>query len=181
MNCPQCQTPMRESEVGDVTIDECTKCRGMWFDRGNFEEVKDEVLPELGWMEWDEWKDDLEFRVRQNLLHCPKCGDIALTTIRDPKSATEISICTRCQGTWLATGQFINIVNALLEEADRKSAPEYVRILLGQAKEMLSDPDAMRVEWKDFRTVLKLLYRRFFVEHPKLKGTLVGIQDSLPL
>jgi Zn-finger nucleic acid-binding protein len=181
MNCPQCKTVMKENVVGDVTINDCTQCRGMWFDRGNFEEVKDEVLPELGWMELDEWKDDLEFTVRQDSFNCPKCGDIALTTISDPKSATELSTCTQCQGTWLATGQFLNFVNALLEEADRKSAPEYVRILLGQAKEMFSDPESMGAEWKDFRTVLKLLYRRFFVEHPKLKSTLVGIQESLPL
>jgi Zn-finger nucleic acid-binding protein len=55
--------------------------------------------------------------------------------------STEISICTQCKGTWLATGQFLNLINALLDEANQKPAPELVKISLQQAKEMLTNPD----------------------------------------
>jgi len=112
---------------------------------------------------------------------CPKCPDIALTTIQDRKSNTEISICTQCKGVWLATGQFLNLINALLEEADQKSAPELVKISLQQAKEMLTRPDAIISEWEDLKSVLVLLEHRIFIEHPKLKSLIVGLQKSLPL
>ena len=94
---------------------------------------------------------------------------------------TEISICTQCEGIWLPTGQFLNLINELLDEAKQKSAPEFVKISLQQAKEMLTSNDSIISEWNDLKTVLRLLTYRIFIEHPKLKSFIVGLQKSLPL
>jgi Zn-finger nucleic acid-binding protein len=94
---------------------------------------------------------------------------------------TEISICTQCEGIWLPTGQFLNLINELLDEAKQKSAPEFVKISLQQAKEMLTSNDSIISEWQDLKTVLGLLTYRIFIEHPKLKSFIVGLQKSLPL
>jgi Zn-finger nucleic acid-binding protein len=126
------------------------------------------------------WKKQAEFKVRQDPNFCPKCRNVALTTIQDQQSVTEISICTRCKGTWLATGQFLNLINALLDEVNQKSAPEIVKISLQQAKEMLTSPDSIISEWQDLKTVLGLLKHRIFIQHPKLKNLIVGLQKSLP-
>lgn len=181
MKCPQCKEQMKRSTISEITINECPRCRGMWFDHGELDAVKDEVLPEMGWLQIDTWKEQAEFKARMDPNFCPQCGDIALTTVQDQQSATEISICTQCKGTWLATGQFLNLINALLDEADQKSAPELVKISLRQAKEVLTSPDSLISEWQDLQSVLALLKHRIYIQHPKLKSLIIKLQKSLPL
>lgn len=33
-SCPSCREPMRPSTMGDVTLDYCLRCRGIWMDHG---------------------------------------------------------------------------------------------------------------------------------------------------
>jgi len=181
MECPQCKEQMKQSTIGEITINECCLCRGMWFDHGQLDAVKDEVLPDMGWLDIDTWKEQAEFKVRMDPIFCPKCRNIPLTTIQDRKSMTEISICTQCKGTWVSSGQFLNLINALLDEANQKSAPEFVKIGLQQFKEMLTSSDSIISEWQDVTNVLELLKHRILIEHPKLESLIVGLQKSLPL
>lgn len=39
MNCPSCQTVMREREKESVIIDVCPNCKGMWLDHGELEKL----------------------------------------------------------------------------------------------------------------------------------------------
>ena len=39
MNCPNCQTVMREREKEDVVIDVCPNCKGIWLDHGELEKL----------------------------------------------------------------------------------------------------------------------------------------------
>ncbi len=39
MNCPACQTVMREREKENVIVDICPNCRGMWLDHGELEKL----------------------------------------------------------------------------------------------------------------------------------------------
>jgi Zn-finger nucleic acid-binding protein len=172
---------MAQTTVGGADIGECPQCRGLWFDQGELETVKDEVLPEIGWLDIEAWKAQAEFRVQLDPKFCPKCRVIALTCVIDARSGTQLYMCAQCRGVWLPTGQFLNLVNALLEEANQKSAPEYARICLQQAKEMLVGDAPMISDWQDLKHVLRMLKHRIFIDHPKLKSLLVGMQKSLPL
>lgn len=172
---------MRESRVGDDSISECTHCRGLWFDKGGLEAVKDEVMPDMGWLDIDGWRKTSDLSVSLHVLNCPACRINRLTLVEDRSSMTQIGLCTQCKGTWLATGQFLNLINALLDEAYQKTVPEYSRITLQKARELVMNPDAIVSEWQDLKTVVKLLRHRIFVEHPRLKSVLEGLQKSLPL
>jgi hypothetical protein len=46
---------------------------------------------------------------------------------------------------------------SMLDQANQKSAPEFVKVVLEQAKEMLTSPDSIISEWQDLKTVLELL------------------------
>ncbi len=37
--CPKCQVAMQEREKGDVLIDICPQCRGVWLDAGELEKL----------------------------------------------------------------------------------------------------------------------------------------------
>ena len=181
MQCPRCSVDMKQSAISDITIDECSTCRGMWFERGDLEDVKDEVLPEMSWLEIDHWLAAAQFEAHRSPYGCPQCKDRYLTTVKDQQSEMEVSLCQQCEGTWLATGQFLYLINALIDEANEKSAPEYVKISLQQLKDVVMNPDAIIEEWQDLKRVLAMLKYRIFVEHPKLRSVLMGLQKSLPL
>jgi Zn-finger nucleic acid-binding protein len=172
---------MKQNAIGDITINECPTCRGMWFKRDDLDDVKNEVLPEMSWLEIDRWLDAAQFEAHRSPYGCPQCQDRYLTTIKDQHSEMEVSLCRQCEGTWLATGQFLYLINALIDEANEKSAPEYVKISLQQFKDVLMNPDAIVEEWHDLKGLLAMLKHRIFVEHPKLRSVLMGLQKSLPL
>ena len=116
-----------------------------------------------------------------NLLYCPKCQNTALTRIADQNTETEFHFCALCSGTWLATGQFLNFVNLLLDEVDEKPAFELAIISLQQAKKLLLLPESSITEWQNFKSVLSILKHRVFIENPKLKSVMGGLEKSLPL
>jgi len=39
MTCPKCQAPMRTHKRNGVTIEQCTKCHGIFLDRGELEQL----------------------------------------------------------------------------------------------------------------------------------------------
>jgi Zn-finger nucleic acid-binding protein len=172
---------MKQSVIGDITVKECLDCKGMWLERGKLEDVKDEVLPGMEWLTLENWKDPSELTVHKTSLACPRCRNVTLAAIEDEEARTELDVCARCKGIWLGAGQFFYFVNALLDEVDQKTAPEMAKMSLQQAKEMLSNPDAIVSEWKDLKTVLGLLKHRIFIENPKLRSIVIGLQKSLPL
>jgi uncharacterized protein len=43
MECPVCQGAMREVNRQGVLIDTCTRCRGVWLDRGELEKLSNLV------------------------------------------------------------------------------------------------------------------------------------------
>lgn len=181
MYCPECHEEMTSRTVGEATLHECPACGGMWFPRGQLDMVKDEVMPDIEWLEIERWREHAEFSANPTPNACPSCRTTALTRIEDRTSGTEADLCPNCRGIWLGTGQFLNLINALLDEANRISAPEYVRISLEKAKEMIAHPGEIVSEWQDLRKVVRLLKHRLFVENPTLESVLMGMQKTLPL
>jgi len=39
LTCPKCQSPMRKHKRNGVTIEQCTKCHGIFLDRGELEQL----------------------------------------------------------------------------------------------------------------------------------------------
>ena len=71
LQCPKCQHGMDEVTYGNLTVDRCTECRGLWFDTGEAEALRDRWMSEAlddgdpqvgkGWNEVEE-------------ANCPRCG-----------------------------------------------------------------------------------------------------------
>lgn len=181
MKCPECQKLMNQREIGDVTVDECSHCRGLWFDQNELEAVKNEIDPDLRWMELKLWPPDPRFEVTEQPHHCPRCTKVIMQRIAYQDPEASITYCPACEGVWLKAGDLLKIIAALSGEADRMSAPEYVRESLQEATEILTRPGNLASEWRDLKAVLRLLSYRIFTENPKLKSILLGLQKTLPL
>jgi Zn-finger nucleic acid-binding protein len=92
----------------------------------------------------------------------------------------DVLYCAACEGTSLDAGNLEAIIDAHRAEADTRSVPEYMKNSLKEASEILTHPQKLISEWKDLKAVLRLSAYRIFVENPKLKSILLGIQKSLP-
>ena len=84
MDCPKCHAEMMEHTLttlsGGVTVDRCTNCKGIWFDVGEAEVLKEKWMsdfidsgdPEVG-QKYNEIRD----------IECPRCGK-AMEQLSDP-------------------------------------------------------------------------------------------------
>lgn len=49
MNCPVCDTALRETDRFGIRVDICTSCKGIWLDRGELEKIiaatEQEIVP----------------------------------------------------------------------------------------------------------------------------------------
>ena len=51
MDCPKCNSAMQELKIetlhGQVVIDKCESCSGLWFDNGEAEQLKGDWMAEF--------------------------------------------------------------------------------------------------------------------------------------
>lgn len=181
MNCPHCSHPLENKRIGDTVIDECLKCRGIWFDPGEIDDVKDEIAPELRWMDFELWREKADFQVEFDPLYCPRCDNIALTSVADKDSGIGVRFCTWCRGSWLNAEDFKAVIDTLIRELESKTATDYFKESLKQAGDLVTGRGDPVSEWKDLKAVLRLLKYRVFVENPKLDAVMKRLQQTLPL
>lgn len=58
MNCPICNIPLTLSERQGVEIDYCSKCRGVWLDRGELDKIIERSTLEMPSRSYQERQDD---------------------------------------------------------------------------------------------------------------------------
>jgi uncharacterized protein len=172
---------MKPVKIGAAQIDECRQCRGIWFDKGELEELKDEIDPDLRFLDLDIWSRKALFNINEESLKCPRCRKIAMRQVNFREPDIDVTFCPHCEGVWLNADGFKKILDALSREAASRSASDYVKTSLKEGADIFTNPGRFVSEWKDLKAVLRLLRYRVFVENPKLRSVLAGIQNSLPL
>ena len=179
MNCPKCKEQLTGAVGGDVQVDQCAKCKGIWFDKDELRRAKDQVDGDLNWMDFDLWKHHDKFSVSAKAVKCPKC-DVDMAAISYGKTGVEIDYCLKCQGVWLDGGEFERIIDALTEELLTKSVSDYVKASVAEAKEIVTGSEGLVSEWKDFATVVRMLQYRVLSGNQHLHNALVEFGKSSP-
>ena len=106
MQCPKCHASMDEHTLstleGNVTVDRCSNCKGLWFDIGEAEVLKDK------WMSDHVDSGDPEVGREQNKIrdiNCPRCSK-PMDKLTDPvQSHIEYEACED-HGMYLDAGEF---------------------------------------------------------------------------
>lgn len=182
MNCPICNHPMHHHRFDEITLNECGRCGGIWFDAGQLDQLKEITDPDLRWLDIDFWKSLTEFEVTHHPLKCPHCQRVYLTKIREKHTDTSVLTCNQCHGIWVERNQLIKIIAELSLQVEKMDSADYIRETLHQFTEMLTsstvDP---KEKMQDIRTVLRLLKYRIYAEHPKLLNMILGAQKVLPI
>ena len=106
--CPRDRTPLIQRLVsgawGQVTIDACGRCGGIWFDPGELEAISDSrrIGAQL-----------LGNAQKASAFKCLTCGGgMALTFVKD--FATDV--CTSCLGVWLDADELDKVIAMQREE-----------------------------------------------------------------
>ena len=105
LQCPKCSHGMEEVTHGDVTIDRCTHCKGIWFDAEEAQDLRnidgaeelDDGDPAEGW-KWDSRAD----------IDCPHCGK-RMEKSSDPKQKhIWYEVCPE-HGVFMDAGEFTDL------------------------------------------------------------------------
>ncbi|MEX0654301.1 MAG: zf-TFIIB domain-containing protein [Phycisphaeraceae bacterium] len=115
MRCPACQSGylqhMRTREQG-VDLDQCPRCKGLWFDGEELEQVLPTAAREL--------------RVPSDATEtdrpCPHCRT-PLHAFNYPQTLVRVDVCPHCHGLWLDPREFKEI-KLVREQLDKQGELE---------------------------------------------------------
>lgn len=102
MKCPKCHDELVSLSFGDVEVDRCIVCKGLWFENLEDDKPVDQAQAiDTG---------DAEAGRRMNAgdrIRCPKCPSTPLLRTVDPKQPhVWFESCPSCHGRFFDAGEF---------------------------------------------------------------------------
>jgi len=174
MECPNDKEKLQSILFHNVEVDYCPKCLGLWFDRDELREAKDNKDKTLNWLDFDLWRDRAKFYIDHSIKYCPvdRCG---LIEVKYDSSKTKVDFCKMCNGVWLDRGEFKQIINYLKNKSDYEILHNYTKNLTTELWEVFSGPEKFREELADFLMLVKLFAYKFETQHPYIHGLIEGL------
>lgn len=105
LNCPKCGDAMRNLTIGQVIIDQCPSCSGIWFDEGELQRVLAaggrKTLKQLSTE--NPANPDLDVKAAT----CPRqtCTDAMIRVANPGNAELFIDACPNCGGVWYDGGE----------------------------------------------------------------------------
>jgi len=180
MVCPECQHTLQQVDFRGVKIDECPHCRGLWFDRDELRRAKDRTDEDLRWLDFDLFAGEAGDAATAKGPLCPR-DSIKMGSIAYEASRVRVEKCSKCHGVWLSHGEFEKIVTHLENEVNSETAAEYRHEAGHQLAQVFTGPERPIGEVRDLFSVLRLLRKRWAVEHPGLSEAIDAISIGSPL
>lgn len=180
MKCPDCKGELSEVDCKGIMINECVKCKGKWFDRGELRRAKDRADEDLRWLDFDPFGDDArQLSKPSEGKICPKCSGMMLS-LEYMDSKVVIDKCPNCRGIWLEPGELTKIILYLENKVNTETTKEYAKDTFKQFIQIFTGRDGIISEVKDFLAIFYLLQLRISVEHPKLAKASQKTYESVP-
>lgn len=164
--CPVCKTQLLENVIfHNVEADFCGKCLGLWFERDELRQAKDDADKDLSWLDFNLWKEIKDFIISRDKKLCPACR-LPLYEVNYGKSMVSVDLCNVCNGIWLDRGEFNKIMDYLKNEEVSEVLNEFSKNILAESWEVFAGPETLREEISDFLVLFKLLRYKFAVQYP---------------
>ncbi len=110
MKCPKCHEELAHKMFGEIEVDQCPACQGIWFDLGE--------LPTLRKQKNTHYSQTSAEAAVHDVLSapCPRCGGEGdMTRINDLKRPEIImDTCPVCYGIWLDGGELDKLTESNL-------------------------------------------------------------------
>jgi Zn-finger nucleic acid-binding protein len=174
MKCPIDGSKLENYKVDSVELEKCPQCQGLWFGRDEMRQAEETEGLDENWLDFDLWSEHDAYKAEKSSRKCPVCGQ-NMATIIYGSTEVKVDYCIEEHGLWLDHGEFERIIDSLRSELLSKSLPEYISLSLDEAKEIFTGDKGPIHEWKDFKTVYRLLKYRILVDNPKLMDFLITL------
>lgn len=163
--CPSCGSNLKQRHYKGISIDECEKCRGMWFGKDELKRAKDATDDDLRWLDFDLFEQKGgKFLTTKSEKKCPSCSS-QMQSLQYMDSKVTIDVCPSCHGVWLDHNEFKKIVQYLENVVVSKSASEYAGDMAKQLQEVFTGQESKTSEMKDFLAVVRLFDQRLLAEN----------------
>lgn len=103
MLCPKCHNEFEQIVFGDIEIDRCTTCKGLWFDMLE----KEDLLSIEGSEEIDLGPEQVDPKyAAMRDIECPRCAQTMLAMVDKDQYHIKFEACPACYGTFFDAGEF---------------------------------------------------------------------------
>ncbi len=106
IRCPKCRSDMEQIDYEGTEIDRCTTCRGIWFDAGEVELLRNEEAAaaiDTG---------DAREGKKKNVIddyRCPRCSGTMVRRIDPQQHHIWYETCSSCGGSFFDAGEFVDL------------------------------------------------------------------------
>ncbi|MFH1415647.1 MAG: zf-TFIIB domain-containing protein [Elusimicrobiota bacterium] len=101
MNCPRCDSDLKDYILVGKIYHKCEDCGGLWFDRGELAQI----MQEKKWFMIDSTHKHASARIASSELFCPREGSLLKTVEYGHETDIKVDICPDCEGLWLDAGE----------------------------------------------------------------------------
>lgn len=106
MRCPKCRADMEQLEFEGTEVDRCTICKGIWFDAGEIEVMRDKeaaIAIDTG---------DASAGKQSKLIdryQCPRCSGSMVRVVDPQQRHIWYETCGSCYGSFLDAGELLDL------------------------------------------------------------------------
>ena len=181
MNCPKCRGQLIVELFHGVSVNICSQCHGIWFDKGELKRAKDNTDDNLRWLDFDLFEEkEGKYIKKERVKICPR-DTTKMDTCHYSESEVVIDMCPVCHGIWLDYHEFEKIMKFLHNKIYSGSSKEYSKDAIDELMKIAVDHDEKISEIKDFLAVLRLFESRFVIENPNIIELNKFLYTYLPL
>jgi MFS transporter, PAT family, beta-lactamase induction signal transducer AmpG len=104
MKCPDCDNDLIEKSYrGNIHVDECLSCHGVWFDKGELDAYRAAVEIQ------DRGPDSPTFQKHEQseCKTCPKC--VLSSLVQGEVRQIHLALCQQCHGYFVSYNQLLDI------------------------------------------------------------------------
>lgn len=138
MQCPHDKAVLKsEKYEGDVVVDRCPSCLGLWLDKGELEKVQEtlehDYSEQLNHVNSVASAYELARQKMHPVAACPKCQGSMHAEEYAYCSQIQVDRCVKCKGIWLDAGEL-----RALEQFFERETIDHVGLLKGFFASLLS-------------------------------------------
>ncbi len=109
MKCAKCSGTLSEIQVGQIHLDRCDRCQGLWFDRDELDRILELVHTGQADLVHESLRNPLSDKLDTHLGSCPRCNEPLVRTESVAVADLHYDKCTACGGAWLDGGELDKI------------------------------------------------------------------------
>lgn len=117
--CPRCSQTLQITRMGNVEVDGCPGCGGVWFDDKELTAVAQTHAVQLGVLE-DRFQAGQPAGGRRGTMQCPTCQHALAEFEFKHSPGIKLDACQQCKGIWVDDGELRAIQDRLMS-AQRSS------------------------------------------------------------